>query len=223
MKLIMTCLLMMLLSGCNNTALSVRDYADYQGDRPDTAWFFDPTPDDEVTPGSLWVLVPASTSSADEVLGNTSLRRHAISANQLLLAMPPAGEDTVGQAAHVKAVMDEIATTRLAEDGKVFIVGFGDGASVALDVSLESGPKLAGVLALAGRPSRLPSRTTHAVSTFFLIGENDKVVPTRRSLPRCQRLGAAIGMWYKRVGIDSTTSSSKCTTAAATVPPSYTP
>lgn len=75
------------------------------------------------------------------------------------------------------------------------LVGFSQGAIMALAAALSDAPPAARVVSLSGRPAELPTRAPRDVRLHFLHGDADPVIPagfTQQAVRRLQALGAAV-------------------------------
>jgi phospholipase/carboxylesterase len=68
------------------------------------------------------------------------------------------------------------------------LVGFSQGAIMALESSFGQNPPAARVIAIAGRFARLPERAPAQTTIHLLHGKEDEVIPYRHTIDAAQRL-----------------------------------
>ncbi len=101
------------------------------------------------------------------------------------------GAEVAGAAAQVVALLADLqASGRVA--GRPVLVGYSQGAAVALEVSVSAPDSVAEVFALSGHfpAARVPTKLTDHAVTHVLVGEQDKVMSAAVTLAQVQRMQA---------------------------------
>lgn len=92
-------------------------------------------------------------------------------------------------AARVVALLADLDAAGLVE-GRPILVGYSQGAAVALEVSVAAPDAVGEVFAISGHfpPARVPTSLTEHAVTHVLVGEKDKVMSAAVTLQQVHRL-----------------------------------
>ena len=99
------------------------------------------------------------------------------------------GAEVADAAALVVALLGDLQSSgRVA--GRPILVGYSQGAAVALEVSVGAPESVGEVFALSGHfaPSRVPTTLAEHAVSHVLVGENDKVMSSAVALAQVQRM-----------------------------------
>lgn len=101
------------------------------------------------------------------------------------------GEEVAGAASSVVALLADLQSSRLVA-GRPVLVGYSQGASVALEVAVRAPGAVGEVFAIGGHfpPSRVPTTLVEHAVTHVLVGEDDRVMSAAVTLAQVHHLQA---------------------------------